>query len=263
MRRCVELFRDVLSLDNVLAHWNRVLAKPEPWVLDYRKTLSDAAVGFILKEDNLKLLALADAEALEAMLPHSAALSTAASDRLIRRRDGRQFIDTKQVDAVVSNKAELEDEDESEDEKPAPEGKKGTPAEAVAQGWSSFSFGGQPVGEVETETETEERKAKESEAPTAPRDSADAEPAEDKAKEEEMNVEVGEMKSALLAAKVRGRKKDIEKKEGEEKEAEVMVVKEPTPTYTFHHDLQRFIKCRQFADVTFAVEGELIPAHKV
>lgn len=317
-KRCVELFQDELSLDNVLAHWRKVLDKPEPWVLDYRQMLHNAVVGFILREDNLQLLATKDVEALQAMMPHDPRLTSAAEAQLVRRPDGQLLVDRPlsssrgalrasqqriRPDEVIEEEVATEEELEEEKKKEEKEGeakeakKESEESEAAENKEEQQHEVVESLKTTDTQEEVVEAKAEATEAEPRARSQCETEEIarweaetanEEKVAQEtsttaddatERDTETKEEEETTTTETEQERNTgssgseastsappSVEKSNQEEIKVEVVVVEEEEPeeptTYTFHTDLQRFVKCSQFADVTFAVEGELIPAHK-
>jgi hypothetical protein len=312
------LFQDELSLDNVLAHWRKVLDKPEPWVLNYRQMLHNAVVGFILREDNLQLLATKDIEALQAMMPHDPRLTSAAETQLVRRPDGQLLVDRPlsssrgalrashqriRPDEVIEEEVATEEELEEEKKKEEKEGeakeakKESEESEAAENKEEQQHEVVEPLQTTDTQEEVVEAKAEATEAEPPTRSQCET---EDIARWEaeiadeaivaqatsttadhatELNTERNEEEEITTTEQERDTRPSgseeasasalpsVAESNQEKSEVAAVVVEEKKPeeptTYTFHTDLQRFVKCSQFADVTFAVEGELIPAHKV
>lgn len=310
-KRCVELFQDELSLDNVLAHWRKVLDKPEPWVLNYRQMLHNAVVGFILREDNLQLLATKDIEALQAMMMHDPRLTSAAETQLVRRPDGQLLVDRPLSSSrgalrasqqrIKPDKVKDEEEEEKEKEKEEKEGEEKEKeakeereeSEAEAENKEEQQHEAvEPLQTTDTQEEVVEAKAEATEGEPRARSQCET---EDIARWEAEIADEAKVAQATSTTADDATELNTERKEEEEtttteqeqdtqlsgieasasalpsveeskSEVAAVVVEEKKPeeptTYTFHTDLQRFVKCSQFADVTFAVEGELIPAHK-
>ena len=301
----------------MLAHWRKVLDKPEPWVLNYRQMLHNAVVGFILREDNLQLLATKDIEALQAMMLHDPRLTSAAETQLVRRPDGQLLVDrplsssrgalraSQQRIKPDKVKEEVEEEEEEIVEKKKEE-KEGEEKEAKEESEESEAEAEnkeeqqhevvEPLQTTDTQEEVVEAKAEATEAEPPARSQCETEEiarweaeiadeakvaqatgttADDatvrdtKTKEEEEITTTEQERDTLPSGSKEASASALPSvKESNQEKSEVASVvveekpEEPT-TYTFHTDLQRLVKCSQFADVTFAVEGELIPAHKV
>jgi hypothetical protein len=298
----------------VLAHWRKVLDKPEPWVLNYRQMLHNAVVGFILREDNLQLLATKDIEALQAMMPHDPRLTSAAETQLVRRPDGQLLVDrplSSSRGALRASQQRIKPDkvkDEEEEEEKEKEEKEGEAKEAKEESEEESETEAEnkeeqqhevvePLQTTDTQEEVVEAKAEATEAEPPTRSQCET---EDIARWEaeiadeaivaqatsttadhatELNTERNEEEEITTTEQERDTRPSgseeasasalpsVAESNQEKSEVAAVVVEEKKPeeptTYTFHTDLQRFVKCSQFADVTFAVEGELIPAHKV
>ncbi len=293
----------------MLAHWRKVLDKPEPWVLNYRQMLHNAVVGFILREDNLQLLATKDIEALQAMMPHDPRLTSAAETQLVRRPDGQLLVDRPlsssrgalrasqqriKPDEVEDDEEEEEEEKEEKEKEEAKEEREESEAEAENKEEQQHEVV-EPLQTTDTQEEVVEAKAEATEAEPRARSQCETEDiarweaeiadeakvaqatsttADDateldaERKEEEETTTTEQERDTLPSGSEASASALPSVKESNQEKSEVASVvveekpEEPT-TYTFHTDLQRLVKCSQFADVTFAVEGELIPAHKV